>query len=89
MSRPRRTLHRLPAQLTAAQCARLLRLPKRAVDEAIANGDLTTVDTPGGAVVDTRTLLVELGVPAPVIDRVARRWPTSAARDPQHRMENG
>jgi hypothetical protein len=77
----RRTLNRLPAQLTAAECARLLRLPQGAVREAMANGELTTVGTPAGPAVDTRALLLELGVPAPVIDRLARRWPSDTGRE--------
>jgi hypothetical protein len=88
VSRPRRTLNRLPAQLTARQCARLLRLPQWAISEAMANGDLTTVRTPDGPAVDTRALLVELGVPAPVIDRLARRWPINPGREASPRKEN-
>lgn len=81
MSRPRCTLNRLPAQLTAAQCARLLRLPIRAVRDAIATGELTMVDTPTGPAIDTRTLLIDLGVPANVIARVGRGWPGNRSED--------
>jgi hypothetical protein len=79
MSRPRRSLTRLPAHLTAPQTARLLRLPRAAIREAIDAGQLATVPAGDGTVlVDTRALLVDLGVPAEVIDRLASRWPSTS-----------
>jgi hypothetical protein len=76
VSRPRRSLRRLPRQLTVADAARLLRLPEVAIDDAIRAGELATASTAGGPLlVDTRALLVDLGVPADVIGRLARRWP--------------
>jgi hypothetical protein len=81
MSRPRRTLRGLPAQLTAAQAARLLRLPPAVIAEAIATGQLATIAAGDGtSLLDTRALLVDLGVPVEVIDRLARRWPVSGPR---------
>jgi len=83
VSLPRRSLRRLPAQLTVADAARLLRLPEVAIDDAIRAGELARASTAGGPVmVDTRALLVDLGVPAEVIGRLARRWPPAGeARD--------
>jgi hypothetical protein len=82
VSRPRRSLTRLAAHLSVVQAAGLLRLPPAAIREAIDAGELVTVlDSDGTALVDTSALLVDLGVPDEVIDRLARRWTVASAAE--------
>ena len=64
----------LPAVMTVDAAARFLRISRLAAEEGSHSGDLPAVDLDGVLVVNTRELLVEMGVDLDALERAKNEF---------------